>query len=183
VEEEIDPALAGVLTLPFSFQPLVENAVQHGVQFSPKAGRLRLVVCRVGKWLEMSVSDDGQGVLSSEVEQIFFAERPRVHALALLRRRLQALFGRAFHLEIQTEVGQGTTARMRIPLQRQPVHGLVSERQTAAGDLADFLDVGIRHDTVRAHLKSIFTKLGVENRLSAALRALQLLRAGSSVRD
>ena len=59
VEEEIDPALAGVLTLPFSFQPLVENAVQHGVQSSPKAGRLRLVVCRVGKWLEMSVSDDG----------------------------------------------------------------------------------------------------------------------------
>ena len=43
--------------------------------------------------------------------------------------------------------------------------------------------LGIRHDTVRAHLKSIFTKLGVENRLSAALRALQVLRAGSSVRD
>jgi len=37
--------------------------------------------------------------------------------------------------------------------------------------------LGIRHDTVRAHLKSIFTKLGVENRLSAALRALQVLRA------
>jgi DNA-binding CsgD family transcriptional regulator len=43
--------------------------------------------------------------------------------------------------------------------------------------------LGIRHDTVRAHLKSIFNKLGVENRLSAALRALQVLRAGSSVRD
>ncbi|MEA3146276.1 MAG: two-component system, LytTR family, sensor kinase [Verrucomicrobiota bacterium] len=141
VEEEIDPALAGMLTLPFSFQPLVENAVQHGVQSSPKAGRLRLVVCRVGKWLEMSVSDDGQGVPSSEVEQIFFAERPRVHALALLRRRLQALFGRSFHLEIQTEVGQGTTARMRIPLQRQPVHRLISGRHTAVGDLADFQGV------------------------------------------
>jgi DNA-binding CsgD family transcriptional regulator len=41
--------------------------------------------------------------------------------------------------------------------------------------------LGIRHDTVRAHLKKIFAKLGVENRLSAALRALQVLRSVSSV--
>jgi DNA-binding CsgD family transcriptional regulator len=41
--------------------------------------------------------------------------------------------------------------------------------------------LGIRHDTVRAHLKKIFAKLGVENRLSAALRALQVLRSASSV--
>ena len=37
--------------------------------------------------------------------------------------------------------------------------------------------LGIGHDTVRSHLKRIFAKLGVENRLSAALRALQVLRA------
>jgi DNA-binding CsgD family transcriptional regulator len=35
--------------------------------------------------------------------------------------------------------------------------------------------LGIRHDTVRAHLKSIYAKLGVENRLSAALRAHEIL--------
>ena len=119
VEEDIDPALVEVLTPPFSFQPLVENAVQHGVQSSPKAGCLRLAVRRVGKWLEMSVSDDGEGIPSSKVERVFFAERPRVHALSLLRRRLQALFGRSFRLEICSEIGQGTTVRMRIPLLRQ----------------------------------------------------------------
>jgi len=40
VEEDINPALAEVLVPPFSFQPLVENAVQHGVQSSPEAGCL-----------------------------------------------------------------------------------------------------------------------------------------------
>jgi DNA-binding CsgD family transcriptional regulator len=35
--------------------------------------------------------------------------------------------------------------------------------------------LGIRHNTVRTHLKRVFTKLGVENRWSAALRALQIL--------
>jgi LytS/YehU family sensor histidine kinase len=119
VEEDIDPALAEVLVPPFSFQPLVENAVQHGVQSSPEAGCLCLVVRRVGGWLEMSVRDDGKGIPSSEVEQVFFAVRPRVHALSLLRRRLRALFGGSFRLDIRSEVGLGTRVMMRIPLTRQ----------------------------------------------------------------
>ena len=65
----------------------------------------------------MSISDDGQGVPATEVERVFFAVRPRVHALSLLRRRLQGLFGRSFRLE--SEVGRGTTVRMRIPLRRR----------------------------------------------------------------
>lgn len=67
VEADIDPGLADLLTPPFSLQPLVENAIQHGVQSSRQAGCLRLVVRRVGDWLEMSVSDDGRGVPSSKV--------------------------------------------------------------------------------------------------------------------
>jgi LytS/YehU family sensor histidine kinase len=118
IEEDIDPGLIEVLTPPFSFQPLVENAVQHGVQSSPEAGRLRLVVRRVGEWLEMSVSDDERGVPSYEVEQVFFAAGPRPHALHLLRRRLQELFGRSFRLEVRTELGQGTTVRMCIPFRK-----------------------------------------------------------------
>ena len=96
----------------------MENAVQHGLQSSPKAGRLRLVVVRgMGEWLDMSISDDGQGVPATEVERVFFAVRPRVHALSLLRRRLQGLFGRSFKLEVCSDIGQGTTVTMRIPLQ------------------------------------------------------------------
>jgi LytS/YehU family sensor histidine kinase len=120
VEETIDPGLSEALVPPFSLQPLVENAVQHGLQSSPKAGRLRLVVVRrMGEWLDMSISDDGQGVPATEVDRVFFAMRPRAHALSLLRRRLQGLFGRSFRLEIESEVGRGTTVRMRIPLRRR----------------------------------------------------------------
>jgi LytS/YehU family sensor histidine kinase len=105
---------------PFSLQPLVENAVQHGLQSSSNAGCLRLVVRgRMGGWLDMSISDDGQGVPAMEVERVFFAVRPRVHALALLRRRLQGLFGRSFRLEVCSNVGQGTTVTMSIPLRRR----------------------------------------------------------------
>jgi two-component system, LytTR family, sensor kinase len=116
VEETIDPDLSEVLAPPFSLQPLVENAVQHGLQSSATASQLRVAVHVAGEWLEMSVYDDGEGVPWREVEQVFFAERPRVHALSLLRHRLQTLFGRSFRLEVRSDVGQGTTVTLCVPL-------------------------------------------------------------------
>jgi two-component system, LytTR family, sensor kinase len=117
IEEVIDPGLLGALVPPFSLQPLVENAVQHGVHSSPKAGNLRVIVQGgTGEWLEMSVRDDGKGVPSTEVEKIFFADRPRIHALLLLRQRLDRLFDRSFQLKVRSDIGQGTTVTLRIPL-------------------------------------------------------------------
>jgi two-component system sensor histidine kinase LytS len=118
LERNIEPGLANALVPPFSLQPIVENAVQHGIHSAPYAGRLRLVINTVGRCLEVSVSDDGQGVPSAEVEDIFFGNRSDVHAMALLRRRLQSLYQKGFHLEVRSELGQGTTVRMRIPLRR-----------------------------------------------------------------
>ena len=51
VEETIDPGLLKALMPPFSFQPLVENAVQHGLHSSSRAGRLQLIVRPKGEWL------------------------------------------------------------------------------------------------------------------------------------
>jgi len=132
VEQKIDPRSLDALMPPFSFQPLVENAVQHGLQSSPRAGRLRLVVRPTGPWLEMSVSDDGQGVPSTEVEQLFFGERPRAHALVLLRRRLQGLFRRSFQLDVRSEIGEGTTVTMRIPFRKRLAVNLESQRAVMA---------------------------------------------------
>jgi two-component system sensor histidine kinase LytS len=128
VEQAIDPGLLKVLIPPLSFQPLVENAVQHGLHSSPRAGRLQLVVRSKGPWLELSVSDDGQGVPSTDAEHVFFGERSRIHALVLLRRRLEGLFGRLFELEARSEIGEGSTVTMRIPLRKRFGVGLESPR-------------------------------------------------------
>jgi LytS/YehU family sensor histidine kinase len=66
----------------------------------------------------MSVTDDGQGVASTESEKLFFTERPRVHALLLLRRRLQGLFGRSFRLDVGSHIREGTTVTICIPLRK-----------------------------------------------------------------
>jgi two-component system sensor histidine kinase LytS len=138
VEQTIDPRSLDALMPPFSFQPLVENAVQHGIQSSPRAGQLQMTVRASGSWLEMGVSDDGQGVPSTEVQQLFFGEHPRAHALVLLRRRLQGLFGRTFQLEVRSEIGEGTTVTMRIPFRKRLAVNLESKRAitTEVSDLA-----------------------------------------------
>jgi hypothetical protein len=94
-----------------------------------------LMVRATGPWLEMSVTDDGQGVASSEVEQLFFAERPRVHALVLLRRRLQGLFGSSFRLVVRSEIGEGTTVTICIPLRTTNVTTRRVKLEPLAADL------------------------------------------------
>ncbi|MBV8213567.1 MAG: histidine kinase [Verrucomicrobia bacterium] len=117
VEQLIDPAANETVIPPFSLQPLVENAVRHGIQSSAGAGKLKLIVRPVDRWLEMTVTDDGKGVPAGDVEKVFFEQRPRAHALLLLRRRLQELFGHSFSFAVYSDVGRGTTVTVRIPLQ------------------------------------------------------------------
>ena len=117
-ETTIQPGLSNALLPPFSLQPIVENAVQHGLHSTPHAGRLSIVIGAVEQFLEISVSDDGQGVPSADVERIFFGNRTEVHAMALLRRRLQGLYHNSFRLDVRSELEHGTTVTMRIPLRR-----------------------------------------------------------------
>jgi two-component system, LytTR family, sensor kinase len=125
VEQAIDPGSVDVLVPPFSLQPLVENAVQHGLQSSPKAGHLGIIVRRVAHQLEMSVSDDGRGVAPADIEKVFFAQRPRAHALVVLRRRLKGLFGRSFQLDVWSATGEGTSVTLQIPFRTrlEPARG------------------------------------------------------------
>jgi two-component system, LytTR family, sensor kinase len=76
VEETVDPGLLKVLMPPFSFQPLVENAVQHGLHSSSRAGQLRLEVRPIGPWVEMSVAMTGR-VFPPQKSNIFSSESVR----------------------------------------------------------------------------------------------------------
>jgi LytS/YehU family sensor histidine kinase len=117
LELDIESGLTEALVPPFSLQPLVENAMQHILQCWGKTRYLLIIVCRrIREWLDVIVSDDGEGMPSTQGEQIFFAERLSDHALTLLRRRLRGLYGRSFKLEVRSEMGGGTTVTMRIPL-------------------------------------------------------------------
>ncbi|MBV9878259.1 MAG: histidine kinase [Verrucomicrobia bacterium] len=136
----IQPGLSDALLPPFSLQPIVENAVQHGLHSTPQAGRLSIVIGAVQQFLEVSVSDDGRGVPSADVEKIFFGNRTEVHAMALLRRRLQGLYHNSFRLEVRSELEHGTTVTMRIPLRR----GSGISRKSGDDPVCDFYHLAPR---------------------------------------
>ena len=133
VEQAIDPGLLKALVPPFCLQPLVENAVQHGLHSRAGVGRLQLMARPAEGGLELRVSDDGYGVPPTEIERRFFAEGPRIHALGLLRRRLQGLFGRCFELAARSELGAGTTVTLRLPLPKRFETGPESSEAIRSG--------------------------------------------------
>ncbi|MBV8276605.1 MAG: histidine kinase, partial [Verrucomicrobia bacterium] len=67
LEKTCEPGLANALVPPFSLQPVVENAVQHGLHSTAHAGHLCIVIGAVGRYLEVRVTDDGRGVPSADV--------------------------------------------------------------------------------------------------------------------
>ena len=116
VERCIEAGLLEAQVPPFLVQPLVENAVQHGIQPCGQGGRVRLAAWAEGRWLMITVADTGVGFAPALDARTEEESGDRAHALDLLRLRLAKLYDRSFALEIRGDPGAGTTASIRIPL-------------------------------------------------------------------
>jgi len=110
VEERIDVAARGLLLPSLILQPLVENAVKHGL--SPKVGGGRVtIVARVAAGvLELAVSDTGVG-LRDEASMF-----ERGVGLRNVRERLVRLYGADCAPRVSSRPGVGTTVTLRIPV-------------------------------------------------------------------
>jgi signal transduction histidine kinase len=111
----------------FCLQPLVENAIRHAVAPRAGGGRVRIEIGRAGDDLRLAVSDDGPGAEPGA------AEAGNGRGLALVRRRLAALYGERAALRIDTAPGRGFTAEVRLPW-RDVAAALDGEAGEAAED-------------------------------------------------
>jgi len=119
VDRAIDPALLESAVPPFVLQPLLENAVRHGLGVRANAGSLRIVAERSGGHLLLEVHDDGRGLTDSAeagVEGV---------GLSNIRARLSQLFGDEARLELVQRAGGGAIARLTLPepARRTPAGG------------------------------------------------------------
>ena len=101
---ENDEFLVPALTI----QPLVENAIKHGLMGLESAGVVKIISRERDKYYEVSVQDDGVGF----VESVFDDGKKHI-GIANIRRRIEAMCGGC--LIIESVKGQGTTATIRIP--------------------------------------------------------------------
>lgn len=93
-------------------QPLVENAVKHGIGPCKAGGEITVAARLSSTVLHISVQDTGAGVDNSELE----SGRRRGVGLANVEQRLKTLYGEAASLTIASEVGLGTTVDIKLPV-------------------------------------------------------------------
>lgn len=107
-----DPALRDAAIPPLLLQPLIENAIIHGVARRRGGGRVAVLVGRendaAGTWLRIDICDDGPGFDPAS------GGKPRV-GLANVAARLESLYGPA-HALTYLRMGEVFVARLLIPL-------------------------------------------------------------------
>lgn len=111
IEVTCDPALEALRLPALLLQPLVENAVRHGVARKPGAGTIAIAALRRGQELQIEVRDDGAGLAASM--RPAEAEREGI-GLRNTRARLAQRYGDRARLELIARDGGGTTARITI---------------------------------------------------------------------
>ncbi len=104
----------GAVVPAMSVQPLVENAVRHGVERRAGTGRIAIEARVVHGDVELSVSDDGSGI-EPELVPLVLAGAGGGIGLSNVDARLRATFGDRYALRIDSRVGEGTTAIMTVP--------------------------------------------------------------------
>jgi two-component system, LytTR family, sensor kinase len=113
VRLQIAPEVLPVAVPFLGVQPLVENAVRHGLATKTGVGTVSIVAEDAGTACLISVEDDGVG-MDPEVLQRQAAEGGHV-GLGNIDDRLRSVFGDEFGLVVETAPGAGTKVSMRIP--------------------------------------------------------------------
>jgi LytS/YehU family sensor histidine kinase len=106
---DLPEALAALPVPPLLLQPLVENAIRHGLEPKLEGGLVEVSARRDGARLLLEVRDSGVGLGAAAVEGTRFG-------LAQVRERLAALYGDAARLELVPAAGGGTCARIELPI-------------------------------------------------------------------
>lgn len=116
VQVRIAPEVLPVAVPFLALQPLVENAVQHGVERADTGGTVQVSGEASGTDCVISVEDDGPG-MSPEHARDVLAGRSVDSSLGLVNvdRRLRAVYGAAYGLVVETAPGAGTRVVMRVP--------------------------------------------------------------------
>ncbi len=113
---QIAPEVLSTVVPFLSIQPLVENAVRHGLEGKEGGGRITITAEDQGAFAEITVEDDGVGIDPEVLADVLAGGTPGEHVgLRNVDARLRQVYGDEHGLVVETTVGSGTLVRMRVP--------------------------------------------------------------------
>lgn len=129
IQESISPGLEKYLIPSLSIQPLVENAIRHGLQPKESGGRILIKICERNNVLEITVDDDGIGMDLSMNNPLESRSGGGI-GLVNVHDRIKGHYGPAYGVSIKSYPGQGAAVTIRLP---KRLNGEVEEYAESAG--------------------------------------------------
>jgi two-component system LytT family sensor kinase len=114
VRVQVDPEVLQAVVPVLSLQPLVENAVRHGVESRPEGGTVAIEGRDLGSDVELRVIDDGAGIAPDDAAAALEGRGSGI-GLSNVHGRLRSTFGEAYGLEFDGTGETGTTVVMTLP--------------------------------------------------------------------
>lgn len=137
IEIDCERELGDIRIPKLSIQPLVENAIVHGIEPMEHGGTIRLSVKKEAGIISFTVQDNGIGIVPSELHQIrerlqndvsiAFVTGSNGIGLFNVCKLIQLHYGKQYGLTIDSVPGAGTTIVLKIPLQLEPERGTTDD--------------------------------------------------------
>ncbi len=120
--EQLEPNTEKIKVMHFSLQPIVENAIVHGLECRSEPGLLEVSSMISGDDMLIIVKDNGIGIDEEKLKQLRFRLSQPSDTLdedhigiKNVHDRIQFHFGESYGIEITSQVGEGTTVIIRLP--------------------------------------------------------------------
>lgn len=118
---QIDKVLYDYQILKLTLQPVVENALYHGIKYKRAKGYIHITGEKEGNVIHLAVRDNGVGMDEDELEQLREEiqhsgnEHDKGFGLANVNERIRMYFGTEYGMTIQSKKGKGTLVEITIP--------------------------------------------------------------------
>lgn len=118
---QAQPGVEDLYTLKLIVQPLLENAIYHGMASAEDDGLIQVSAYRQGDDLIIDVEDNGLGMRPEVAASLLDADRPQVRTsgsgigVRNVHQRIRLTFGTEYGLTIFSEPDEGTLVRIRLP--------------------------------------------------------------------
>jgi two-component system, LytTR family, sensor histidine kinase LytS len=123
IDFQIQPGTEKFLIPPFTLQPLVENAIHYGFPHSNSKGRIMITIYTEDDQLQIIVADNGIGISQDQMvllgKQVMESKKGNGTAIFNISERLKGIYNDQAGFSLKSEVNQGTTITISLPLDRK----------------------------------------------------------------